>query len=34
LEPVLGDAEPVVRHLMSFPHLRDRIRAAAEPVAG
>ena len=34
LDQVLGDAEPVVRHLMSFPHLRDRIRAAAEPAVG
>ncbi|MCA9576710.1 MAG: protein kinase [Myxococcales bacterium] len=34
LDQVVGDAEPVVRHLMSFPHLRDRIRAAAEPAAG
>ncbi|MCA9533748.1 MAG: protein kinase [Myxococcales bacterium] len=34
LDLVLGDAEPVVRHLMSFPHLRDRIRAAAEPATG
>ncbi len=34
LDLVLGDAEPVVRHLMSFPHLRDRIRAAATPAVG